>query len=311
MQREQYNDFASRYDHSQNVHENSMSTIAPVYAQNAFNNPARNALIPSTVADEAVVEHEHHHVHHHIDHGNVNNMSLARRSERNFAQDGFEEDRRYTSSVSVIHHDHHGHDHHGHQHHHRRRSGDRSSQRFSRSDIDLSASGSRRGSVQLSGTSDWTIIDVPPGTRRITIDTTAQAPQQEEEISWSRYNGVRRSRGLSTELWTEITKDLVTREAIEDMGFQYEETDHFYYIFEYLNKEQVGDLVKLTKDIRRERARELEYNSIAGSAREHKYHNTTRLIEPPQYQRPAYTDDHPEIVYTEEQTRRRSRKYYY
>lgn len=55
-----------------------------------------------------------------------------------------------------------------------------------------------------------------------------------------------------------------------------------------------------------ERARELEYNSIAGS-REHKYHsNHTRLIEPPQRH-----DDHPEIVYTEEQTRRRSRKYYY
>jgi len=116
-----------------------------------------------------------------------------------------------------------------------------------------SANGSRRGSVQLSGTSDWTIIDVPPGTRRITIDTTSQAPQQEEEeeIGWSRNNGVRRSRGLSSELWTEITKDLVTREAIEDMGFQFEETDHFYYIFEYLNKDQVADLVRLTKDIRR------------------------------------------------------------
>lgn len=284
-----------------------MSTIAPVYGQSAFNNAGRNALIPSTVIDEPVVEHEHHHIHHHIDHGNVNTMSLARRGERNYVHDGVEEDRRYSSSVSVVHA--HAHDH-VHDHH-RRRSGDRSSRGFSRSDVDLSISGSRRGSVQLSGTSDWTIIDVPPGTRRITIDTTGQAPQQEEEeISWSRYNGVRRSRGLSAELWTEITKDLVTREAIEDMGFQFEETDHFYYIFEYLNKDQVADLVRLTKDIRRERARELEYNSIAGS-REHKYHsNHTRLIEPTQFQRSAY-DDQPEIVYTEEQTRRRSRKYYY
>lgn len=278
-----------------------MSTIAPAYPQSAFNNAGRNAMIHSTAVDEPVVEHEHHHIHHHIDHGNVNKMSLTRRSERNYVHDGIEEDRRYTSNVSVVQ----AHDH-GNHHHHRHRSGDRSSRGFSRSDVDLSVSGSRRGSTQLSGTADWTIIDVPPGTRRITIDTTSQAPQQEEEINWSRYNGVRRSRGLSSELWTEITKDLVTREAIEDMGFQFEETDHFYYIYEYLNKDQVADLVRLTKDIRRERARELEYNSIAGS-REHKYHsNHTRLIEPPQ----RY-DDHPEIVYTEEQTRRRSRKYYY
>lgn len=286
-----------------------MSTIAPVYAQSAFNNAGRNALIPSNVIDEPVVEHEHHHVHHHIDHGSVNTVSLSRRSERNYVHDGIEEDRRQSSSVSVVYAHENGHDHGHHHHHHRRRSGERNSRGFSRSDVDLSISGSRRGSTQLSGTSDWTIIDVPPGTRRITIDTTSQAPQQEEDISWSRNNGVRRSQGVSSELWTEITKDLVTREAIEDMGFQFEETDHFYYIFEYLNKDQVADLVRLTKDIRRERARELEYNSIAGS-REKKYHNHTRLIEPPQTQRPSY-DDHPEIIYTEEQTRRRSRKYYY
>ena len=167
-----------------------------------------------------------------------------------YVHDGIEEDRRYTSDVSVVRASDHGHN-----QHRRRRSRDRSPRGFSRSDVDLSVSGSRRGSVQLSGTSDWTIVDVPPGTRRITIDTTSQAPQQEEEeeedISWSRYNGVRRSHGPSSELWTEITKDLITREAIENMGYQFEETDHFYYIFEYLNKDQVADLVRWTKDIRR------------------------------------------------------------
>lgn len=193
---------------------------------------------------------------------------------------------------------------------------------MSRSEIDLSLSqnGSRRGSVQLSGTSDWTIIDVPPGTRRITIDTAGQAQVPQEEINWSRYNGVRRSHGVSSEVWTEFTKDLVARQAIEDLGYQFEETDHFYYIFEYLNRDQISDLIRLTKDIRRgmfpfiltvlwmlmllylERARELEYNSIAGS-RDY----NQRLIEPP---RPSH-DDHPEIIYTEEQTRRRARKYYY
>lgn len=36
------------------------------------------------------------------------------------------------------------------------------------------------------------------------------------------------------EMWTEITKDLVTREAIERMGYEYEETEWFFYVMQYL-----------------------------------------------------------------------------
>lgn len=36
------------------------------------------------------------------------------------------------------------------------------------------------------------------------------------------------------EMWTEITKDLVSKEAIDYAGFQYEETAEFFYIMEYL-----------------------------------------------------------------------------
>ncbi|KAH6630425.1 hypothetical protein B0J18DRAFT_101573 [Chaetomium sp. MPI-SDFR-AT-0129] len=36
------------------------------------------------------------------------------------------------------------------------------------------------------------------------------------------------------ETWTEITKDLVIREAIEELGYQFEETEFFFYIVEYL-----------------------------------------------------------------------------
>jgi len=82
VQPEQYTDSAFRYDHLPHVHDNSMSTIAPVYSQSQFNSAGRNAMIRSTAVDEPVVEHEHHHVHHHIDHGNVDSMSLTRRSER-------------------------------------------------------------------------------------------------------------------------------------------------------------------------------------------------------------------------------------
>lgn len=37
-----------------------------------------------------------------------------------------------------------------------------------------------------------------------------------------------------SDMWTEITKDLVTRDAIEEMGYEYEETEYFYYILQYL-----------------------------------------------------------------------------
>lgn len=36
------------------------------------------------------------------------------------------------------------------------------------------------------------------------------------------------------DLWTEITKDLVVREAIEEMGYDFEETEFFYYVIQYL-----------------------------------------------------------------------------
>lgn len=35
-------------------------------------------------------------------------------------------------------------------------------------------------------------------------------------------------------MWTEVTKDLVTREAIEEMGYQYEEAENHFYVVEYL-----------------------------------------------------------------------------
>ncbi|KAI1825012.1 hypothetical protein F4861DRAFT_219104 [Xylaria intraflava] len=62
-------------------------------------------------------------------------------------------------------------------------------------------------------------------------------------------------------MWTEITKDLVMREAIERLGYDYEETEYFYYVMQYLQYEDVLELVELSDDIRRarrRRARELE-----------------------------------------------------
>jgi hypothetical protein len=88
-------------------------------------------------------------------------------------------------------------------------------------------------------------------------------PYNRKEVTWQRHNGARRSKSIvdveqshsdaeagsepgriarrhvgiqekRDRLWTEITKDLVLREAIERAGYEYEEAKSFYYVFAYL-----------------------------------------------------------------------------
>lgn len=56
-------------------------------------------------------------------------------------------------------------------------------------------------------------------------------------------------------MWTEMTKDLVCREAIERLGYEYEEADYFFYVMQYLRYEDVLELTDLTEEIRRRRRR--------------------------------------------------------
>lgn len=137
------------------------------------------------------------------------------------------------------------------------------------------------GEAHGGATKDWAIVDVPPGTSRVELEGVGGASQ---EITWQRYNGVRRSKFITDEarvdkerererlmrdykmreeiqlektrvstrdidsrdagrrfvaekedlMWTEITKDLVIKEAIEEMGYDYEETEYFFYVMVYL-----------------------------------------------------------------------------
>ncbi|KAI9743798.1 MAG: hypothetical protein M1818_002532 [Claussenomyces sp. TS43310] len=140
------------------------------------------------------------------------------------------------------------------------------------------------GEAYNGATKDWAIVDVPPGTERVRMDGVGGGS---EEISWQKYNGVRRSKFLpererekereyefiereevtdrrvgrplppprrrEPDMWTEITKDLVVREAIEELGYDFEETEFFYYVMQYLRYEDVQELVDLSEHIRKER----------------------------------------------------------
>ncbi|MCJ1405086.1 hypothetical protein MMC11_008312 [Xylographa trunciseda] len=138
------------------------------------------------------------------------------------------------------------------------------------------------GEAYNGATKEWAIVDVPPGTNRVKMNGIGGASQ---EVTWQRYNGVRRSKFIAEDdggygsqmeertpersldkgrrfvamkpktetMWTEITKDLVIKEAIEGMGYDFEETEFFYYVMEYLRYEDVLRLVEISEDLRRER----------------------------------------------------------
>ncbi|KAH9225245.1 hypothetical protein K456DRAFT_1879109 [Colletotrichum gloeosporioides 23] len=53
------------------------------------------------------------------------------------------------------------------------------------------------------------------------------------------------------EMWTEITRDLVIEEAIQELGYDYERTEHFFYIMHFLKYDDVLELVVVSDNIRR------------------------------------------------------------
>lgn len=55
-----------------------------------------------------------------------------------------------------------------------------------------------------------------------------------EESSDRRLGPPRAPKNRVGDLWTEITKDLVVAEAIQQLGYDYEETEYFFYVLQYL-----------------------------------------------------------------------------
>ncbi|UZP45987.1 hypothetical protein NXS19_013799 [Fusarium pseudograminearum] len=103
----------------------------------------------------------------------------------------------------------------------------------------------------------------PPPTRERDTRVNVSIYDREREIDIERTRSVSRpAPPPPKDMWTEITKDLVIREAIESSGYEYEETKEFYYIMDYLKYDDVLRLVDISDEIRRsrkQRARELEY----------------------------------------------------
>ncbi|GKU18123.1 unnamed protein product [Fusarium langsethiae] len=103
----------------------------------------------------------------------------------------------------------------------------------------------------------------PPPTRDRDTRVNVSIYDREREIDIERTRSVSRpAPPPPKDMWTEITKDLVIREAIESAGYEYEETKEFYYIMDYLKYDDVLRLVDISDEIRRsrkQRARELEY----------------------------------------------------
>jgi hypothetical protein len=60
----------------------------------------------------------------------------------------------------------------------------------------------------------------------------SQHEELDIDINFNREQGAVQQR--KKDMWTEVTKDLVIREAIDQCGYSCEETDEFFYVMEYL-----------------------------------------------------------------------------
>ena len=68
----------------------------------------------------------------------------------------------------------------------------------------------------------------------VAIRDTRGASEREQADEWGAGRRYVKQEDKKERMWTEITKDLVSEEAIKEMGYEFEETEFFYYVFKYL-----------------------------------------------------------------------------
>ncbi|KAK4691825.1 hypothetical protein P7C71_g5263, partial [Lecanoromycetidae sp. Uapishka_2] len=115
--------------------------------------------------------------------------------------------------------------------------------------------------------------------RRLLGGVRRSENDKEEELStWNIIDDRDRKRRFDAKIpeddcrWTEITKDLISEEAIKKAGYEYEETEEFYYVMEYLRYEDVRQLVELsegTKRDQRQSIREIQAARDEETSRSH------------------------------------------
>ena len=122
------------------------------------------------------------------------------------------------------------------------------------------------------------------GERELDVAIRDNRGPEREQDEWNAGRRYVKQEDKKDRMWTEITKDLASVEAIKEMGYEYEETEFFFYIFKYLKyvsktpssqvlfthalqlvlitrQEEVQALTDLTTDIkhgRRSRIRQIE-----------------------------------------------------
>lgn len=88
---------------------------------------------------------------------------------------------------------------------------------------------SKEETAQMTGALLDIVEVAPKGASLVDSESEEEFEVEQHGIAASKVHKERRD-----ERWTEITKDLVVRDAIEQLGYEFEETRMFYYIFSYL-----------------------------------------------------------------------------
>lgn len=125
---------------------------------------------------------------------------------------------------------------------------------------------------------EWSVVHAPSKDEAIemsgALNVIGIAPKGSMNEEVDRRAGSQVSKERHDERWTEITKDLVVREAIERLGYEFEETRSFYYIFSFMEpvshfilsicgviltiwKGDIDELVELSDEIRHARRRRI------------------------------------------------------
>lgn len=100
-------------------------------------------------------------------------------------------------------------------------------------------------------TDEWSVVHTP--SQNDLVEMTGAIEVQEVKSQAASNDAVERSGRAGPQVrdikdrrddrWTEVTKSLVVREAIERLGYEYEETRLFYYIFAYLKPVCIPSLI--------------------------------------------------------------------